>query len=51
MKHDYKYTEDDVRRWARYILESQEMPLTKENVEKLTDTIIHAEWERGIRSQ
>ena len=45
MVHDCKYTEDDVRRWSRYILESQNMPLTKENIENLTDTIIRAEWE------
>ncbi len=45
MKHDYKYTEDDVRRWARYILESQNIPFTNENIERLTDTIIRAEWE------
>ena len=45
MVHDYELTEDDVRRWSRYILESQNMPLTKENVEELTETIIRAEWE------
>ena len=45
MKHDYEITEDDVRRWSRYILESQNMPLTKENIENLTETIIRAEWE------
>ncbi len=45
MGYDYKYNEDDVRRWSRYILESQNMPLTKENIENLTDTIIRAEWE------
>ncbi len=45
MRHDYECTEDDVRRWARYILESHGKPLTKENIENLTNTIIHAEWE------
>ncbi len=45
MVHDYELTEDDVRRWAKYILESQNMPLTKENIENLTETIIRAEWE------
>ena len=45
MKHDYEVIEDDVRRWARHILESQNMPLTKENIEELTETIICAEWE------
>ncbi len=43
MKHDYKYTEDDVRRWARHILESHNMPLTKENIENLTYEIIGTE--------
>ncbi len=45
MKHDYEVTEDDVRRWAKYILESHNMPLTKENIENLTETIIRTEWE------
>ena len=45
MKHDYEVTEDDVRRWAKYILESHNMPLTKENIENLKDTIIRTEWE------
>ncbi len=43
MGHNYECTEDDVRRWSRYVLESQDMPLTKENIENLTDTIIYAE--------
>ena len=34
-----------MRRWARYILESHGKPLTKENIENLTDTIIRTEWE------
>ncbi len=43
MGHNYKCTEDDVRRWSRYILESQNMPLTKENIENLTDEIIYGD--------
>ncbi len=45
MRYNYECTVDDVGRWAKYILESHDIPLTKENIENLTDTIIHAEWE------
>ena len=41
--HDYELTEDDVRRWSKYILESHNIPLTKENIDNLTETIIYTE--------